>query len=86
MIRDNAGAHDLRQFRWNRSERVGISPEIRDQLFQPFVSFGKKNGMGLGLALSRQSILDHGGDMWAERGATGGACFKIRLPRKSGAT
>ena len=58
----------------------GISPEIRDQLFQPFVSFGKKNGLGLGLALSRQSILDHGGDMWAEGAVNGGASFKIRLP------
>lgn len=58
----------------------GISPEIRDQLFQPFVSYGKKNGLGLGLALSRQTVLEHGGDMWVTNGATGGACFHIRLP------
>src|SRR5947209_7836268 len=44
----------------------GISPEIRDRLFQPFASAGKKNGTGLGLALARQTVLDHGGDMWAE--------------------
>ena len=30
----------------------GIPPEIRSQLFQPFVSAGKRNGLGLGLALS----------------------------------
>jgi signal transduction histidine kinase len=58
----------------------GISPEIRDHLFQPFVSSGKKNGMGLGLALSRQTILDHGGDMWAASGLGQGACFCFRLP------
>ena len=58
----------------------GISPQIRDQLFQPFVSFGKKNGLGLGLALSRQTILEHSGDMWATRAASGGARFHIRLP------
>ena len=58
----------------------GISPEIRDQLFQPFVSHGKKNGLGLGLALSRQTVLEHGGDMWATKSATGGACFHVRLP------
>jgi signal transduction histidine kinase len=57
----------------------GVSPEIRDHLFQPFVSSGKKNGLGLGLALSRQTILDHGGDMWAESDA-GGARFFFRLP------
>ncbi len=59
----------------------GISPQIRDQLFQPFVSFGKKNGLGLGLALSRQTILEHSGDMWATTSANGGgARFHIRLP------
>ena len=58
----------------------GISPDIRDHLFQPFVSSGKKNGLGLGLALSRQTILDHGGDMWAESSLGQGACFHFRLP------
>ncbi len=58
----------------------GISPEIRDQLFQPFVTHGKRTGLGLGLALSRQTVLDHGGDMWAEPSPEGGARFRIRLP------
>jgi len=58
----------------------GISPEIREHLFQPFVSSGKKNGLGLGLALSRQTILDHGGDMWVESEPGRGARFFIRLP------
>ena len=58
----------------------GISPDIRDHLFQPFVSAGKKNGLGLGLALSRQTVLDHGGDMWVESAAGRGARFFIRLP------
>jgi len=57
----------------------GIAPHIREQLFQPFVT-GKRSGLGLGLALSRQSILDHGGDMWAEGEAGAGARFHIRLP------
>jgi signal transduction histidine kinase len=57
----------------------GIAPGIREQLFQPFVSHGKKNGLGLGLALSRQSILDHGGDMWVAD-TNDGATFAIRLP------
>jgi signal transduction histidine kinase len=58
----------------------GISPDIREHLFQPFVSSGKKNGLGLGLALSRQTILDHGGDMWVESEPGRGARFFIRLP------
>jgi len=59
----------------------GISPEIRTQLFQPFVSFGKKGGLGLGLALSRQTVLDHGGDMWLDPDQGRGARFCLRFPR-----
>jgi signal transduction histidine kinase len=63
-----------------RDTGPGIAPEIRDSLFEPFVSAGKKNGLGLGLALSRQTVLDHGGDMWAESEPGHGACFRLRLP------
>jgi len=56
----------------------GIPREIRDRLFEPFVTAGKDHGLGLGLALSRQIVLDHGGDMWAEPAA--GARFIVRLP------
>lgn len=61
----------------------GIRPEVRDRLFQPFVTFGKKNGLGLGLALSRQTLLDHGGDLWVT-GNGPGAEFQMRLPYGSG--
>ena len=63
-----------------RDTGPGIAPEIRDSLFEPFVSAGKKNGLGLGLALARQTVLDHGGDMWAESEPGNGACFRLRLP------
>ncbi len=65
----------------------GIPPEVRARLFQPFVTMGKKNGLGLGLALSRQTLLDHGGDLWLDGGSDGGADdvgrgaeFHMRLP------
>jgi signal transduction histidine kinase len=56
----------------------GIPRDIRDRVFEPFVTSGKANGLGLGLALSRQAVLDFGGDMWIE--AAAGARFVIRLP------
>ena len=56
----------------------GIPLGIRGRLFEPFVSAGKRDGLGLGLALARQTVLDHGGDMWTEPAA--GARFVIRLP------
>ena len=58
----------------------GIAPEIRAKLFQPFVTAGKRNGLGLGLALSRQTVLEHSGDMWVESTPGHGARFSFRLP------
>jgi signal transduction histidine kinase len=58
----------------------GIPPQIRSRLFQPFVTAGKKNGVGLGLAFSHQAVLDHGGKLWADSEAAEGACFLIELP------
>jgi signal transduction histidine kinase len=60
----------------------GIPHEIRDRLFEPFVTAGKQNGLGLGLTFARQSVVEQGGDMWVERAA--GARFVIRLPLNGG--
>jgi signal transduction histidine kinase len=56
----------------------GIPRGIRDRLFEPFVTAGKQDGLGLGLALCRQTVFNHGGDIWTEPAA--GARFVIRLP------
>ena len=56
----------------------GIPHNIRDRVFEPFVTAGKSNGLGLGLALSRRAVLDDGGDIWLE--AAAGARFVIRFP------
>ena len=58
----------------------GIPAAIAPQLFQPFVTAGKKTGMGLGLAFSRQTVVDHGGDMWVDQAEKQGARFVLRLP------
>ncbi len=63
-----------------KDDGPGIAPEIKAKLFQPFVSAGKRNGLGLGLALTRQTVLEHGGDMWADSEPGRGARFSIRLP------
>jgi signal transduction histidine kinase len=59
----------------------GIPAEIRGRLFEPFVTARKEGGLGLGLALSRQTVRDHGGEMWIEPAA--GARFVISLPLRS---
>jgi signal transduction histidine kinase len=59
---------------------AGISSEIRPHLFEPFATAGKRHGMGLGLAMSKRTILDHGGEIWADSTTGHGARFLIRLP------
>lgn len=55
----------------------GISPEITDRLFQPFITT-KAEGMGVGLSISRSIIEAHGGRLWVETGPTG-ATFRFTL-------
>lgn len=81
------GAITIRAVQEDGSVRVeihdtgpGIAPEIRGRLFQPFVTARKRSGLGLGLALARQAVMDHGGDMWVDSRSGGGACFCFRLP------
>jgi signal transduction histidine kinase len=57
----------------------GIPNQVRSRLFEPFATAGTKNGLGLGLALSRQTVLAHGGELWSEP-VDRGAAFCLRLP------
>jgi signal transduction histidine kinase len=64
-------------------EGPGVADAIRDKLFQPFATFGKKKGTGLGLAVSRRFVEDHGGtlELLANAPPPGhGARFRIALP------
>ena len=57
----------------------GIAPEIRDMLFQPFVTT-KKEGSGVGLSLSRQIVRQHGGDLRISGTAGQGVKVVVTLP------
>jgi two-component system sensor kinase FixL len=57
----------------------GIAPEIAEQLFQPFITT-KRQGMGVGLSISRTIVEAHGGRIWVEPNAGGGTIFNLTLP------
>jgi signal transduction histidine kinase len=60
-------------------EGPGIPEGIRDRLFEPFITHGKKGGTGLGLAVTRRFVEDHGGsvDLLPEGP---GARFRLVIP------
>ena len=57
----------------------GIDPTDLPRLFDSFFTT-KKDGMGLGLALSRSIVQAHRGRIWAENNPEGGATFRFALP------
>jgi signal transduction histidine kinase len=63
----------------------GIPESIRGKLFEPFVSYGKENGTGLGLTVVQKIVQDHGGDVTVERTSEEGTVFRLVLPLTSSA-
>ncbi len=58
----------------------GIPEEIRERLFDEFVTHGKKKGTGLGLAMVRKTVEDHNGTISVESEVGKGTTFTISLP------
>jgi PAS domain S-box-containing protein len=61
----------------------GIHEEDLPRLFEPFWSgrTGDQTGAGLGLSICRAIVEAHGGRIWAEARAGGGAAIRFDLPR-----
>jgi signal transduction histidine kinase len=61
----------------------GIPPEKVRDIFKPFVSTKGAKGTGLGLAVSRKILREHGGDILVESQPGKSTRFTLRLPLKS---
>src|SRR5262249_11412560 len=57
----------------------GWDPQHTDSIFDPFFTT-KKDGIGMGLTISRSIIEAHGGRLWAEPGNPHGAILSFTLP------
>jgi two-component system nitrogen regulation sensor histidine kinase NtrY len=61
----------------------GIPPDIRSRVFEPYVTTRRVGeGMGLGLAISKKILLDHGGDLEVLASSATGTTFRLTVPHK----
>jgi signal transduction histidine kinase len=66
-----------------RDNGVGIPADKLADVFKPFVSTKGARGTGLGLAVSRKVVREHGGDLTVASEPGVGSTFTIRLPLRS---
>ncbi len=59
---------------------LGVPESIKQEIFEPFMTQGKPNGVGLGLAVTKKIIEDHKGKIIVESDLGEGSKFKIYLP------
>jgi signal transduction histidine kinase len=62
-----------------RDSGAGVSADVQRHLFEPFFTT-KKNGLGMGLSISRSIIELHGGRIVVHNLPEGGAEFRVTLP------
>lgn len=79
LIRVSASLSDGHPYISIEDNGAGISSEIREMLFQPFITT-KPGGSGVGLSLSRQIVCQHGGDLRLTDSPGHGAKAIITLP------
>ncbi len=62
-------------------EGPGIPNELKEQIFEPFVSFGEGSGTGLGLTIARTTIQSFIGSIWVEDNEPTGSMFVFEIPQ-----
>lgn len=62
---------------------AGVPEEIRDNLFESFVTKGKEHGTGLGLAIVKKIVDEHDGTISFDSTLGEGTTFTIRLPHEA---
>jgi len=58
----------------------GMTPAVRERVFEPFFTAGKESGTGLGMAIAHQVVEAHGGAVEIESEKGKGTCVRMRIP------
>ncbi len=58
----------------------GVPHEIAGEIFRPFITGGRAGGAGLGLAIARDLVRAHGGDIAIAETSADGTTFRFTLP------
>lgn len=58
----------------------GIPQHVKENIFEPFVTHGKKRGTGLGMSIAKKIVTDHGGKIWLESKEGKGTIFYFTIP------
>ncbi len=64
-----------------RDRGPGLPPEVKERIFEPFVTT-RTRGVGLGLAVAKRAVELHGGTLSARNHPEGGAVFELSVPLK----
>ena len=59
---------------------TGMPEEVKRRIFEPFVTYGKKHGTGLGMSIVKKVIDDHKGKIEIEREMGKGTTIRMMLP------
>lgn len=71
---------------WVADTGLGVAPELQERIFEPFVTGGapgRREGIGLGLGITRRLVALHGGSMTLESAPGQGSTFHVYLPLPS---
>ena len=61
---------------------TGMPEEVKKKIFEPFMTYGKKHGTGLGMAIVKKVIDDHGGKIEIDSEMGKGTTIRFLLPTK----
>ena len=86
LVQVSLGQRESEQFIRVEDRGSGIAPEKTERIFAPFVSDKGGQGTGLGLAVSRKILREHGGDLTVTSVIDQGSTFELSVPAKSADT